>query len=91
MCAENRRANDRSSPTRSPSRLLKLGENSQSLPVVDFTPILELYVSVFSKHLYFDPTVDRDIQIILTDISSSQHMFGGGKNAEAMNIKNSKD
>ena len=37
--------------------------------------MLELYVTIFSKHLYVDPTVERDIQITITD-SSSTPMFG---------------
>ena len=55
---------DRSSPSRSPERRTVMRMNRevrQALPVVDFTPILELYITIFSKHLYFDQSVDRDI------------------------------
>ena len=41
--------------------------NVASLPTTDFSPILELYISIFSKHLYYDAKVERDIQIILTE------------------------
>ena len=73
MCAENRRIRDRSSPRRTPSpRALKVGQSASSLPVVDFTSIMELYISIFCKHLYFDPKVERDIHIILTDNSAPE-------------------
>ena len=67
MCAENRKIRDRSSVSRSPSpRGTKKNDKEAvaSLPAVDFTSILELYISIFSKHLYFDPKVERDIHII---------------------------
>ena len=60
--------------------------NVASLPTTDFSPILELYISIFSKHLYYDAKVERDIQIILTEnvlshapnpsYASNMSMFG---------------
>jgi hypothetical protein len=32
---------------------------------VDMSPMIELYVSLFSKHIYYNPTIDRDLQIII--------------------------
>ena len=99
MCAENRKIRDRGDSaggSRSPSpRGAKKTANAaksatQSLPTVDFTANMELYISIFSKHLYYDPTVERDIHIIQTDTapaptnavgySSNQSMFGAGAN-----------
>ena len=67
MCTANRKLRDRSSPTRSQSPTMKQMVNVASLPITDFTPILELYISIFSKHLYYDAKVERDIHIILTE------------------------
>ena len=48
-------------------------------------PIMELYITIFCKHLYFDANVERDIQIIFTEnlqppqtqpYASNQSMFG---------------
>ena len=97
MCAENRKIRDRgdSGGSRSPSprgaKKTNGKSTAQSLPAVDFTANMELYISIFSKHLYFDPTVERDIHIIQTDTapitagnavgySSNQSMFGTSTN-----------
>ena len=97
MCAENRKIRDRDSGgSHSPSprrgaKKTNAKSAAQSLPAVDFTANMELYISIFSKHLYFDPTVERDIHIIQTDTapatagnavgySSNQSMFGTGAN-----------
>ena len=50
---------------------------------VDFTPVLELYITLFSKHLYYNPKVPRDIQIFL-----SQENYSGGKEKQKMMFKN---
>lgn len=90
MCAENRKIRDRSSPSRSPSHRDKAAAANGSalqLPTVDFTSVLELYISIFSKHLYYDPKVERDIHIIQTCAgpatsvyNSSQSLFGTASN-----------
>jgi hypothetical protein len=47
-------------------RRLENGRKSElSEPLVDLSPILEVYVTIFCKHLFYNPTVDRDIQIII--------------------------
>ena len=87
MCTANRKIRDRSSPTRSNSPTMRHTANIASLPTTDFSPILELYISIFSKHLYYDAKVERDIHIILTEnvvththnpsYTSNPSMFGG--------------
>ena len=67
MCTANRKIRDRSSPSRSNSPTMRHMANVASLPTTDFSPILELYISIFSKHLYYDAKVERDIHIILTE------------------------
>jgi hypothetical protein len=49
-----------------------------------YSNLIEFYVSLFFKHLYFDSTITRDIQIV--DSSDSSSLIGlskqGGKNSE---------
>ena len=42
----------------------RTSEPLMDLPV-DMSPLLEMYVAIFCKHLYYNPAVDRDIQIII--------------------------
>jgi hypothetical protein len=45
--------------------------------IVDFDPILEMYITLFSKHLYHDPKQTRDIHIVIEnkDIQQSYTQF----------------
>ena len=64
MCSENRRIRDQSSPRRKTSPQAKRrNTRDEDLPMYDFTPIMELYITIFCRHLYFDPKVERDICI----------------------------
>ena len=66
MCTHNRRIRDKSSPRkRTPSpQVIQKGHSGSQLPIIDMSPVLELYITIFCKYLYFDPTVERDIHII---------------------------
>ena len=65
MCTSNRKVRDKSSPRR--KRTTSPQVKKGPLPLIDFSPVLELYISIFCKYLYFDPSVERDIHIIQTD------------------------
>ena len=42
----------------------RTSEPLADLPV-DMSPLLEMYVAIFCRHLFHSPAVDRDIQIII--------------------------
>ena len=42
----------------------KKDQKAEQAPV-DMAPMIEMYVTIFCKHLYYNPTIDRDIQIII--------------------------
>ena len=69
MCSENRRVRDMSSPSRKASPNQRTKTLAKGLPVVDFTPIMELYITIFCRHFYFDAKVQRDICIQFTENS----------------------
>lgn len=45
--------------------------------MVDYESIVEFYISVFFRHLYYDQSVTRDIHIV----HSTSAMHGGGTDA----------
>ena len=54
-------------------RIKQQQQSGQPITTIDFTPVLELYITVFCKHMFYDPKVERDIQIFLSqDTPSSE-------------------
>ena len=87
MCTEVRKIRDNGSPSRSPTRNSHIArqikhqqQTGQPITTTDFTPLIELYVTLFCKHLYYNPKIERDIQIFLSQDSrappeKSKQMF----------------
>ena len=50
---------------------------------MDFTPVIELYITLFCKHLYYNPKIERDIQIFL-----SQEFPSGNQDKSRAMFKN---
>lgn len=71
MCAQNRKMRDQSSPRDAESKHKRVSR--ADLPIVDFMPMLELYITIFCRHLYHDPNVSRDIHIELAENIQSIH------------------